>query len=108
MKSSAPNYKLLFQDIINDEFPYKLHMCQSILSKKKISSLDIISLNTILFGKQEDMEIDNFNHKHRCYDPEAIREILNYQNKYNLNNSQLAIHFKLSRNTVTKWRKRNT
>ena len=35
----------------------------------------------------------------------TILEILQYQKNNNLNNNQLADHFKLSRNTITKWKK---
>ncbi|HUH25918.1 MAG TPA: helix-turn-helix domain-containing protein [Flavobacterium sp.] len=43
------------------------------------------------------------NQKYRSYDKATIIEILNYQKKNGLNNTQLANHFKLSRNTVAKW-----
>lgn len=44
------------------------------------------------------------NQKYRSYDKATIIEILNYQKKNSLNNTQLSNHFKLSRNTVTKWK----
>lgn len=44
------------------------------------------------------------NKSHRAYSKEAIYKILEYQKKNCLNNTQLAKHFKLSRNTVTKWK----
>ena len=45
------------------------------------------------------------NQKHRSYSKSDILKILDYQKKNNLNNSQLANHFSLSRNTVAKWKR---
>lgn len=43
--------------------------------------------------------------RHHSYDLASIIDILEYQKKNQLNNIQLANHFKLSRNTVAKWKK---
>lgn len=104
MQRNHPNYKLIYNDIINTKHPHKKEECSSILSKKEISILDIIKLNTIIFG-MKDKETNIFNQKHRSYDEKTILEILDYQTKNELNNTELANHFKLSRNTVAKWKK---
>lgn len=52
-----------------------------------------------------DSETKNINKKHRSYSKSDIIKILNHQKKNQLNNSQLARHFGLSRNTVTKWKR---
>jgi DNA-binding transcriptional regulator YiaG len=48
---------------------------------------------------------NTYNQKFRSYKIPDIQKILDYQNKYQLNNSQFANHFQLSRNTVAKWKK---
>ncbi|WBV53792.1 helix-turn-helix domain-containing protein [Chryseobacterium gambrini] len=96
---SNPDYKRIYSDILVAKFPHKISECQTILSKKTISVLDVIKLNTIIFGFFQE------NQKHRSYDRATIFEILDYQKKNKLNNSQLALHFKLSRSTIAKWRK---
>lgn len=105
--STEPNYKRIYADLIQKKHPEKEAVCKSILKKEKLSVLDIIKINQIIFGNSsKGAEADN--QKHRSYNQSAIVEILKYQKKNNLNNSQLAIHFKLSRNTVAKWKKMYT
>lgn len=94
-----PDYKRIYSDILTIKYPHKISECEGILSKKTVSVLDVIKLNTIIFGSFKD------NQKHRSYDKATIFEILNYQKKNKLNNSQLALHFKLSRSTIAKWKK---
>jgi regulatory protein YycH of two-component signal transduction system YycFG len=76
-KLIKPNYKKIFQDIIKMKFPDKLSVCSSILSKEELSVLDILKINRLLFGMDKDTEI--FNQKHRSYDEQARREILEFQ-----------------------------
>ena len=66
--------------------------------------MDVITLNAKIF-KLNDKETLDFNQKHKSYDQETILQILTYQNKEKLNNIQLANHFNLSRNTVSKWKR---
>lgn len=94
------NYKTLYTDIINDLYPDKLIQCQEILNKKALNILDILELNKLIFEEE-----DKNNQKFRSYSKQDILLILDYQKKHRLNNSQLANHFKLSRNTVAKWKK---
>ncbi|GAA4161460.1 hypothetical protein GCM10022217_27140 [Chryseobacterium ginsenosidimutans] len=102
--NKPPNYKKIYTDIINMKFPEKKVECDQLLSKKKLSVFDILELNNRIFGKPNDIQEKN-NQKHRNYTKGDIIEILKYQ-KYNyLNNTQLALHFKLSRNTVTRWKR---
>lgn len=65
--------------------------------------IDVIEINKKIFGIT--IENEKFNQRHRSYTKAAIFEILLYQQKHQLNNKELALHFKLSRNTVTKWKK---
>jgi hypothetical protein len=100
MKKLSPDYRRIYNDIITKKFPEKKELCQKILDKKELSTMDIIRLNSILFDRS-----NKHNSKHRSYDVITILEILEYQKKHNYNNTQLSIYFRLSRNTVARWRK---
>lgn len=100
----TPNYKRIYSDILIRKFPHKREECKSLLNKEILSVFDILHLNQKIFGLS-DKNTEIFNQKHRSYKNTDIFQILNYQKKHKLNNSQLASHFKLSRNTVAKWRK---
>ena len=103
-EKSSPDYKRIYNDIISRKHPEKRELCQSILSKQELSFLDIINLNQLLF-KSESKTRSLFNQQHRSYDAHSIQQILEYQVSNKLSNSQLAAHFRLSRNTVSKWKK---
>ncbi|WP_291117411.1 helix-turn-helix domain-containing protein [Empedobacter sp. UBA7248] len=98
------NYKTLYIDILNDLYPSKISVCQEILDKKALTVLDILELNKLIFGDEYKKNIQ-INQKFKSYSRHDILLILDYQKKHQLNNSQLANHFKLSRNTITKWKK---
>ncbi|UOU97078.1 hypothetical protein MUU74_11295 [Chryseobacterium daecheongense] len=83
-----------------------MEKCFSLLNKKELSNIDIIELNRKVFETM-DLETEKFNQKLRSYNTTSIIKILDYQEKNSLNNTQLAKHFKLSRNTVAKWKKMN-
>ena len=97
----GPNYKKIYTDMVLAKYPGKIEVCGNILNKEYMSVLDVITLNRLLF--ETDNEITN--QKLRSYDKRAVMEILNYQKKNKLSNIQTAMHFKLSRNTVSKWKK---
>ena len=103
---NQPDYKQIYIDIITVKFPEKMEKCFFLLNKKKLSDIDIIELNKRVF-ETEDLETEKFNQKLRSYNTSSIIKILDYQQKNSLNNTQLAKHFKLSRNTVAKWKKMN-
>ncbi|TGN21428.1 helix-turn-helix domain-containing protein [Empedobacter tilapiae] len=98
------NYKTLYTDIINDLYPDKLLQCQEILNKQDLNILDILELNKLIFGEEYKNNIE-VNQKFRSYSKQDILLILDYQKKHRLNNTQLANHFNLSRNTIAKWKK---
>ena len=100
---SKPDYKRIYSDILSKKYPEKKEECISLLEKQSLSNLDIIRLNDKIFGR--DNANKEFNQKYRSYQKSDILQILDYQKKYKLNNSQLANHFNISRNTVTKWKK---
>lgn len=104
VQNLIPDYKRIFTDILDKKFPHKIDECKKILQKEKLEVMDILTLDRIIFGlKDQSKEI--FDQQHRAYDHSAVLEILHYQDKKQLTNSQLAAHFKLSRNTVAKWKK---
>lgn len=100
-KITQPYYKKIYTDILTMKFPEKIDECNSILSKEELGILDIIQLNQRIFGSEE---ISSENQRLRSYDDETVIQILEYQKKYRLNNTQLSNHYKLSRNTITKWK----
>lgn len=100
-KITQPYYKKIYMDILTMNFPEKIDECNSILAKEELCVLDIIQLNQRIFGSEE---ISSENQRLRSYDDETIIQILKYQKKNGLSNTQLSNHYKLSRNTITKWK----
>ncbi|WP_394675078.1 helix-turn-helix domain-containing protein [uncultured Chryseobacterium sp.] len=100
---TLPNYKRIYKDMLIMKYPEKAHLCNHILKKKAIDIMDVIRLEQIICSKKKYAD-SRFDQKLKSYDKKTIFEILDYQKKNRLNNSQLAKHFKLSRNTVTKWK----
>lgn len=99
---SGPNYKLIFEDILNDLYPEKKELCTKILSKENLNIFDILTLNKIIFGNS----LNNLNNKFKTYSEEEILYILKFKKINKLKNIEVAEHFNLSRNTVTKWLKK--
>lgn len=100
-----PNYKKIYTDIIKYKYPLKAKTCESILKKESLIGMDVITLNNLIFGSQSSQATNQFNQRHRSYDKQSVQQILDYQNKHQLNNTQVAQKYKLSRNTVAKWKK---
>jgi len=99
-----PDYKNIYSDILEKKYPHKTEECLPLLRKKKdLSVMDILELNLRIFGTSS--ETFETNQKHRSYGKSDILQILDYQKRNQLSNSQLARHFKLSRNTVAKWKR---
>ncbi|MBD8080918.1 helix-turn-helix domain-containing protein [Chryseobacterium caseinilyticum] len=100
----TPDYRKIYTDLISKKYPEKMKACSRLLNKKKFGMMDVLSISSILTGDHSRDEVC-LNQRHRAYDEKAVREILHYQKVNRLNNIQLASHFKLSRNTVAKWKK---
>ncbi|NML72177.1 helix-turn-helix domain-containing protein [Chryseobacterium sp. RP-3-3] len=103
MENSQPDYRRIYTDIICRKYPHKEERCKTLLNKKDLSFLDIIKLNSLIF-ETKSKETMSFNQRHRSYNESTIIEILKYQKINKLNNTQLANHFKLSRNSIAKWK----
>lgn len=101
----SPNYTRIYQDIIEKKYPEKKEKCLYLLEKKKLSTREIILINSLVFGAEKVSENLDNNSKFRSYDEETVKYILKYQITNNLNNTQTAGYFKISRNTLAKWKK---
>lgn len=99
-----PDYKMIYYDILFDRSPERIEEFKELFEKPTLSVLEILEINQKIFGKA-DKSVERFNQRHRSYNSNDIFEILEYQKKNNMSNMQLANHFKLSRNTVAKWKK---
>lgn len=104
MKDSRPDYTRIFKDMIAQKFPERTKEFQNYLKKENLSIMEVIDFNDKIFGLKDKKTLI-FDQKHKTYDQETILQILSYQKREQLNNVQLANHFNLSRNTVTRWKK---
>lgn len=99
-----PDFKLIYTDIINEKFPEKIN---DPLIRNKLNALntavDVLKFNILVFGESE-YTILSKSQRLRSYDEASIREILDYQSKNKLTNTETGNHFKISRNTIARWR----
>ncbi|WP_278351622.1 helix-turn-helix domain-containing protein [Chryseobacterium gleum] len=99
-----PDYKQIYTDILKEKFPEKLIDTAIRLKLETLhSAIDILKFNQLIFGEPE-FTVGFNNQRLRSYDKESILKILRYQKKNELSNLQLSHHFKISRNTITKWK----
>ncbi|KMQ60149.1 transposase [Chryseobacterium angstadtii] len=101
---STPNYIKIYSDILS-KHPEAKEACSGLLKKKNLSANEVIHINDLIFPKKDKQAI-KFNRRYYCYDKASIIEILQYQKKNNLKNIETALHFKVSRNSITKWKKK--
>ena len=94
-----PNYRRLYMDMLDWKYPDKKEVCAEVLKKRKLEALDVIMLNKIIFGHSKS------NQRHKSYDKNSILEILAYQKNNPCSNKELSLLFKISRNTITKWKR---
>ncbi|MBA5630495.1 helix-turn-helix domain-containing protein [Moheibacter lacus] len=103
--SNQIKYKKIYSDLIKKKFPEKANLLKSYLHKKELSQLDVIEINQKIFGKSQE-EYSKTNQKLKAYNPEHIYQILEFQKTHQLNNTELAEHFNMSRNTVAAWKRK--
>lgn len=101
---AKPDYAKIYRDLVQMKFPQLADDFTELLEKKELSHFEVEWLNERLFTGKTKAE-KQLQQKYKAYDENTIHQILYYQKKHGLNNVQLANHFKLSRNTVAKWRK---
>lgn len=105
MNNTCPDYRQIYTDIIDELYPEKKNNVQINKKMECIETvMDILILNTLIFGVSK-QETESKSRKLRSYDKNSILKILEYQRNNKLNNIATAIHFKMSRNTLTKWRR---
>ncbi|AZA76238.1 helix-turn-helix domain-containing protein [Chryseobacterium sp. G0186] len=104
MNRNRPNYNVIYYDLIQKKHPDKIEACKELLKKENMDATDILELNRRIFPVTRENN-GKFKQRHRAYHEADILKILDYQKKNKLNNLQLASHFKMSRNTITKWRR---
>ena len=102
--NEKPLYQKLYADMIRDKYPDKENLLKQFLKKESWTTLDVIEVNDLLFGLDKNKNSVRRAMKHRAYDEESVKQILEYQKKNKLNNTQLANKYNLSRNTVKKWK----
>lgn len=99
MERSNINYKRIFLDILDFKYPDKKKNCLHLLQKENLSAIEVLEINQIK------IEVRSVNQKYRSYSFRDIQKILEYQRNHNLNDTQLSSYFKISRNTICKWKK---
>ena len=100
----GPDYRKIYEDLIRYKFPEQWDELQPLLTHKQLDYFAVNRLNKRLFGEKNEEQLAQAQ-KYKSYDKATILKILDYQKKHQLNNTELALHFKLSRNTVGKWLK---
>ncbi|MCC3213906.1 helix-turn-helix domain-containing protein [Chryseobacterium sp. X308] len=100
-----PDYKQIYTDILEEKFPEKLSDTTIRLKLETLhSAFDILKFNQLIFGETE-YTVERKNQRLRSYDKESILKILRYQKRNELTNLQVSDHFKISRNTIAKWKR---
>lgn len=97
-----PNYVKIYTDLINYKYPKKKDLLQLFKGKQNLSAIDVLTINHLLFGVTNPQDVDN--QKHKAYDLETIDYILSYQKENLLTNTAVSKLFKVSRNTISKWK----
>lgn len=96
------NYKRIFEDILKIKYPQKMDKVLPLLYENELSSIDVLKINNMIFEvKQTEGSLN-----HRTYNRSDIVKILEYQKENNLTNTAVAKHYKMSRNTISKWKKK--
>jgi hypothetical protein len=105
MNSLQPDYHRIFNDILSKILSIKLHALK-FLKRKDLSALDVIKLNTLIFSYTERNTPSGIGeNKHRSYNKTDILYMLDFQKENGYNNSQISLYFRVSRNSIAKWRK---
>ncbi|RKS95955.1 helix-turn-helix domain-containing protein [Chryseobacterium defluvii] len=99
-----PNYKKIFHDILKKEHPEKLKdpSIKRLLSKLNTTE-DVLKLNEKIFKQSKEKQQNN--QKLRTYDKQTILKLLHYQDKHGFSTSYMSKKYKISRTTITKWRR---
>lgn len=104
IQKMKPDYKRIYSDILDKKFPEKRKNYHHFFSKDYFTTIDVLKINNEIFATENDIQ-KRINQKHRSYQMGDILQILEFQKKHKLSNIALANYFKLSRNTVAKWKR---
>ena len=99
----GPDYYKIFKDMVVQEFPGKINEIEK-LKKNNPTVFDIFSVNEKLFDTKTEKQ-KKIQQKYRVYNEHTVISILRFKRKKNMNISQLAVHFNISKNTLKKWMK---
>lgn len=94
-----PDYQKIFQDMFKYNFVEHNQALSERLEKGPLTSIEVMQLNNRLFYKNKKQSSI-----YKAYDKSSIKKILQYQKIHQLNNTELAKHFGISRNTIAKWK----
>lgn len=94
---------MIFKDLIATKYPDKKEEYKDYLNKRNLNQLDVLKISELI-RKHSSNAVYNLSQKHKAYNQNTIQKILRYQKVYELNDSEVARHFKMSRNTIKKWK----
>lgn len=97
-----PNYTRIYLDLI--KYKNKENLVSEALVEK-IKNIKFV--NDVLEIEKELFKNDNleYNQKLKCYDETTVKGFLRYQKANNMTNVELSDQYKISRNTIAKWKK---
>ncbi|EJL70041.1 helix-turn-helix domain-containing protein [Chryseobacterium populi] len=99
-----PNYRKIFQDMLQLEHPDKLEDPKiRELLKKLNTTEEVLNFNDKLF-KQSKESLKN-NQKLKTYDKKTMLKLLQYQKKHGFSTSYMSKKYKISRTTISNWKK---
>lgn len=100
-----PNYRQIYIDLLIMKHPHKINECIDFLIKNKWDCLDVITFNKLIFNSNG-VDLKRKDGKFRSYDRNTMIKILKFKHEKGWNNSQLALHFNISRTTIRAWEKK--
>jgi hypothetical protein len=53
IKKAVPDFKLIYSDILDKQYPEKTSDARRLLTKRHLSVIDILELNKIIFGESQ-------------------------------------------------------
>ncbi|MEY8761447.1 helix-turn-helix domain-containing protein [Chryseobacterium tongliaoense] len=99
-----PNYRKIFHDMLQLEHPDKLEDPKiRELLKKLNTTEEVLNFNDKLF-KQSKESLKN-NQKLKTYDKKTMLKLLQYQKKHGFSTSYMSKKYKISRTTISNWKK---
>jgi Transcriptional regulator containing PAS, AAA-type ATPase, and DNA-binding domains len=99
-----PNYTKIYQDMLKEKAPDKLKDPEIKRQLKKLNTTEnVLSFNEKVFKQSKESLLHN--QKLKTYDKQTILKLLHYQEKHGFSTSHMSKKYKISRTTLTKWRK---